>query len=347
LSDQSKHWENSLKLKEIASAIGGECRGEGDTEIYSLAPISVAGPNQLTFVANLKFSVQLTESRAEAVILREGDLRAWGGSAIVCSDPYVGYARAAQLLDTTPLPTVGRHSTSVVGTDVSIDSSASIGAHCVIGSGVRIGPGVFVGPGSVISEGATVGASTRLYSNVTIYHGVLVGDRCVIQSGAVLGSDGFGNAREVDHWIRIPQLGTLRVGDDVQIGANSTIDRGSLRDTVIGNGVVIDNQVQIAHNCHIGDHTGIAACVGIAGSVQIGRCCTLAGGVGVADNITISDHVHITMMASISSSIGTSGIYSSGTGQMPNRQWRRSAVRFRQLDAIVRRLKFLEQKFYK
>ena len=165
----------------------------------------------------------------------------------------------------------------------------------------------------------------------------------MVQSGAVLGSDGFGNARENDLWIRIPQLGGLSIGDDVQVGASTTIDRGSLGNTVVGNGVVIDNQVQIAHNCNIGDHTGIAGCVGISGSVTIGKHCTLAGGVGVADNVEIADHVHITTMSLVSSSIRSSGIYSSGTGQMPNRVWKRAIVHFRQLESIVRRLKALER----
>ena len=333
-----------MKLKTIASAIGGDCRGQGDTEIYSLAPAATAGPNQLTFVAHSRFLRHLAGSRAEAVILREDDLTGWNGAAIVCADPYAGYARAAQLLDTTPVPDPGCHPSVVAATDAKIDHSASIGAHCVVESGARIGAGAILGPGCVIAEGAVIGGATRLYANVTVYHGVLVGERCVIQSGAVLGSDGFGNAKEDDRWIRIPQLGALKVGDDVQIGANSTIDRGALDDTVIGNGVVIDNQVQIAHNCRIGDHTGIAGCVGISGSVEIGCCCTLAGGVGIVDNVTIADHVHVTTMTLISSSIYSPGVYSSGTGQMPNRQWRRSVARFRQLDRLARRLKSLERK---
>jgi UDP-3-O-[3-hydroxymyristoyl] glucosamine N-acyltransferase len=336
-----------LKLKTIAKAIGGECRGQEDTEIYSIAPAATAGANQLTFIANSRFLRQLVNSRAGAVILREGDLVGWDGSAIVCADPYVGYARTAQILDTTPVPDPGQHPSAVVADDATIDPSASIGAHCVVEKAVRIGKGVILGHGCVIAEGVAIGAATRLYANVTVYHGVVIGERCIVQSGAVLGSDGFGNAKEDGRWIRIPQLGTLRVGNDVQIGANTTIDRGALNDTVIGNGVVIDNQVHIAHNCLIGDHTGIAGCVGIAGSVEIGCRCTLAGGVGVVDNVTIVDDVHITTMTLISSSISSPGVYSSGTGQMLNRQWRRSVARFRQLDRLARRLKSVEQKIYK
>lgn len=240
-----------MKLKEIASAIGGDCRGTGDTEIHSLAPMATAGPNQLTFVAQSRFLRHLAGSRAEAVILREDDLAGWNRSAIVCVDPYVGYARAAQLLDTTPAPEPGCHPSAIVAADAKIDRLASIGPHCVVENGASIGPGAVLGPGCVIAEGAVIGAATRLYANVTIYHRVLVGERCVIQSGAVLGSDGFGNAKEDDRWIRIPQLGTLEVGDDVQIGANSTIDRGALGNTVIGNGVVMDNLVDVCFASHI------------------------------------------------------------------------------------------------
>lgn len=333
-----------MKLRTIASSIGGDCRGSGETEIYSLAPVTTAGPNQLTFVAQPRFLRYLAGSHAAAVILREDDLTGWNGAAIVCADPYVGYARAAQLLDTTPVPGPGCHPSAVVAADAKIDSSASIGAHCVVESGAKISAGVILGPGCVIAEDVVIGIATRLYANVTVYHGVLVGQRCVIQSGAVLGSDGFGNAKVGDRWIRIPQLGTLKIGDDVQIGANSTIDRGSLGNTVIGNGVVIDNQVQIAHNCRVGDHTGIAGCVGISGSVEIGRCCTLAGGVGIVDNVKIVDHVHVTTMTLISSSIRSPGVYSSGTGQMLNREWRRSVGRFRQLDRLARRLNAVERK---
>ena len=336
-----------MKLKKIANAIGGYCIGDDDIEIDSLAPVHSAGPTQLTFVAHSRLLDQLARSRAGAVILRQEDLDGWHGSAIVCADPYLGYARTAQLMDSTPVPDPGQHPTATVAMDAKVDRSAAVGPSCVVESRAIIGPGAMVGPGCVIGEEAVIGAAARLYANVTVYHRVLVGERCVVQSGAVLGSDGFGNAKQDGRWVRIPQLGTLKIGDDVQIGANSTIDRGALEDTIIGNGVVIDNQVQIAHNCEIGDHTGIAGCVGIAGSVKIGRCCTLAGGVGIADHVTITDDVHLTTMTLITSSILEPGIYSSGTGQMPNREWRRSVGRFRQLERMARRLKLLEGKLLK
>lgn len=336
-----------MKLRDIANAIDGYCQGDADVEIDSLSPIRGARPNQLTFVANSRFRLQLIESDAGAVILRESDIGAWDGPAIICADPYVGYALAAQLFSRPPSQTAGIHPTAVVASDVDIDESVSIGANCIIENGVHLGSGVVIGPGCIISEDSSIGGETRLFAKAVIYHAVSIGERCIVQSGAVLGSDGFGNAWNEEKWIRVPQLGRLIIGDDVQVGANTTIDRGSLGDTKIGNGVVIDNLVQIGHNCEIGDHTGIAGCVGIAGSVIIGRFCTLAGGVGVADNITIVDDVHITTMTSVTSSIKSPGTFSSGTGLMPSQPWKRSIVRFRQLDNIVRRLKTLERRFDK
>ena len=336
-----------MKLRDIANAIDGYCQGDGDVEIDSLAPIRTARANQLTFVANPRFRLQLSESHAGAVILRKSDIDAWDGSAIICSDPYVGYAQAAQLFNRPPLHTSGIHPTAVVASNADIDESVSIGANCIIENGVHLGSGVIIGPGCVISEDSSIGEDTRLFANTVLYHAVSIGERCIVQSGAVLGSDGFGNVWKEEKWIRVPQLGRLIIGDDVQVGANTTIDRGSLGDTKIGNGVVIDNLVQIAHNCEIGDHTGIAGCVGIAGSVVIGRFCTLAGGVGVADNITIVDDVHITTMTSVTTSIKLPGTFSSGTGLMLSQPWKRSIVRFRQLDNIVRRLKSLERRLDK
>jgi len=336
-----------LKLKEIATEIGGDCYGDGDTEIHGLASATLAGSGQLTFVANSRFRRFLNNCNASAVILHKDNLSKWNGPAIVCEDPYVGYARAAQLFAPKLAQEPGIHDTAIISSSAEINSLASIGINCVIEPGVKIGEGVVLGHGCIVAEGVSIGAMTTVYSNVTIYHGVEIGERCLIHSGAVLGSDGFGNAKDVDRWVRIPQVGSLRIGDDVQIGANSTIDRGTLEDTVIGNDVVIDNQVHIGHNCHIGDHVGIAGCVGIAGSVEIGQRCTLAGGVGLIDNIRLGDDVHITAMSLVSASIVTPGTYSSGTSHMPHGQWKRSAIRFRQLDDSVKRLNNLEQKLEK
>tara|TARA_Y100000031_G_C8146491_1_gene350225 strand:- start:345 stop:962 length:618 start_codon:yes stop_codon:yes gene_type:complete len=202
---------------------------------------------------------------------------------------------------------------------------------------------VVLGPGCVVGEGTTIGAHSQLLANVTVGHHVVIGARCRVQSGTVLGSDGFGNSHEQGRWVRIPQLGGLTLGDDVQVGAGTAIDRGAIGDTIIGDGVVIDNQVHIAHNVQIGAHTAVAGCVGIAGSAVIGSRCTLAGIVGVADHVTIADDVHLTGMSMVTGSISEPGVYSSGTGLMPNREWRRSVVRFRQLEQLAKRLAALER----
>jgi UDP-3-O-[3-hydroxymyristoyl] glucosamine N-acyltransferase len=267
----------------------------------------------------------------------------YGGPVVICENPYLAYAQVAGLFDQTPVPQPGCHSSAVIASDAVVDATAHVGPNVVVGAGACLEAGVTVGPGCVIGENVLIGQSSRLYANVTIYHGVKIGRRCVIQGGVVLGGDGFGNAKDKDQWIRIPQLGALTIGNDVQIGANTTIDRGSIEDTRVGNGVVIDNLVQIAHNCQIGDHTAIAGCVGIAGSVVIGRRCTLAGAARVADNVSIVDDVHLTVSTMVTASINRPGSYSSGMPQMASRDWWRNVARFRRLDDVVRRLRRLEK----
>ncbi len=333
-----------MKLEELAAVVDGQCRGDGGIEITGMATLQSAGAGEITFLSGSKLKSQLQGCNAAAVILRQEDCSAWDGAAIVCDDPHATYARIARILDSSPRQEPGIHSSAVVSDDAIVGESVSIGANCVVEAGCDIGGGVVLGPGCVIGQGAKLGENSRLTANVTVCHGVHIGKRCVVQSGTVLGSDGFGNTHEDGRWTRIPQLGGLIVGEDVQIGAGTAIDRGALGDTEIGNGVVIDNLVHIAHNVVIGEHTAIAACVAIAGSTVIGSRCTLAGVVGVADHVTIADDVHLTGMAMVTGSISEAGTYSSGTGLMPNREWRRSAVRFRQLDDLAKRLVALEQK---
>ncbi|MDQ2695806.1 MAG: UDP-3-O-(3-hydroxymyristoyl)glucosamine N-acyltransferase, partial [Pseudomonadota bacterium] len=207
-----------------------------------------------------------------------------------------------------------------------------------------LGPGVFVGPVCVVGEGAVLGEATRLMANVTVCHGVRLGRRVLVHPGAVIGSDGFGLANDAGRWIKIPQLGGVVIGDDVEIGANTTIDRGALDDTVIEEGVKLDNQIQVAHNVHIGAHTAVAGCVGIAGSARIGRHCTQAGGVGVAGHLEIADHVHVTGMSMVTESITAPGVYSSGLGVEPGRVWKKIRVHLRHLDDLARRVAALEKK---
>jgi len=332
-----------MKLGELAEKLGGVCDGDGDLEISALGTLEDAGAGDVTFLAVSTSSEQLAGCAASAVILREEDRDAWQGAAVVCENPHLGYARAARLLDNTPVPDPGIHPSAVVADTATVSETASIGANCVIEDAAAVGDGVIIGPGSVISERSELGAQTRLFANVTVMRGVIIGERCFIKSGAVLGSDGFGNTQEEGHWVRIPQHGGLRVGNDVQIGAVTTIDRGAIGDTVIADGVVIDNLVQIGHNCQIGEDTAIVSCVGIAGSVVVGKRCILAGAVGVADHVNICDDVHLTGMAMVTGSINEPGMYSSGTGLLPATEWRKAAVRFRQLDDLAKRVKALER----
>ena len=332
-----------MKLQEIARRVNGYCPVEGGVEITGLATLANAESHQLSFFVNSRLRDCLRSTRAGGVILREEDVRMYGGPVVICENPYLAYAQVAGLFDQTPVPQPGCHSSAVIASDAVVDATAHVGPNVVVGAGACLEAGVTVGPGCVIGENVLIGQSSRLYANVTIYHGVKIGRRCVIQGGVVLGGDGFGNAKDKDQWIRIPQLGALTIGNDVQIGANTTIDRGSIEDTRVGNGVVIDNLVQIAHNCQIGDHTAIAGCVGIAGSVVIGRRCTLAGAARVADNVSIVDDVHLTVSTMVTASINRAGSYSSGMPQMASRDWWRNVARFRRLDDVVRRLRRLEK----
>jgi UDP-3-O-[3-hydroxymyristoyl] glucosamine N-acyltransferase len=212
----------------------------------------------------------------------------------------------------------------------------------VIEDGVEIGPAVYVGPGCVVGKDSRIGAGTRLVARVAVVNGSVIGERCILHPGAVVGSDGFGNANDAGRWVKVPQIGRVVIGDDVEIGANTTIDRGSLKDTVIGDGVRLDNLIQVGHNARIGDHTAAASFVGISGSTQIGSRCTLGGASGFAGHLTIADDVHFTGMAMVTHSIREPGVYSSGIPAIPNREWRRNVARFQHLDALTRRVKALE-----
>ncbi len=331
-----------MRLKELAELLEGECRGESDLEVTSLGTLDEAGPSQITFLAASTPQEPLKDCRASAVILREQDASAWQGSSIIVENPHLGYARAARALDNSPKPAPSVHPTAVISPSATLGQDIYVGPNCVIEEGVTIGDEAIIEPGCVVGAGASIGAQTRLFANVTVLHGVRIGARCFIKSGAVLGSHGFGNTHEDGKWTRIPQLGGLLIGNDVQIGAVTTIDRGAIGDTVIADGVVIDNLVQIGHNVKVGEHTAIVSCVGIAGSVVIGKRCILAGAVGVADHVTICDDVHLTGMAMVTGSIDKPGMYSSGTGLLPTSEWRKAAVRFRQLDDLAKRIKALE-----
>lgn len=331
-------------LGELAEAVGGEVRGDRDCRIARIATLDGAGDGDIAFLAHRKYRKMLAVTHAAAVIVRAEDAVDCPVHALVVRDPYLAYAKVAALLHPQPAIVPGVHPSAVIAASAKIDASVQIEAHCVVGAGCEIGAGVFIGPGSVLGENCRVGAHSRLMANVTICSETTLGSRCLVHPGVVLGSDGFGQANENGRWQKIPQLGRVAVGDDVEIGANTTIDRGALGDTRIEDGVKLDNLIQVAHNVVIGAHTAIAACVGIAGSTKIGRHCAIAGGVGIVGHLEIADRVTITAMSMVTKSITEAGVYSSGTPLQENSAWHRNAVRMKQLDELAKRVRELEQR---
>lgn len=334
----------SRTLADLAGEIGGEVHGDADCVIAGVATLSDAQEGDLAFIAGRRYADDLTGTRASAVILTQEYLSSCPVNAIVVADAYLGYARAAALLHPPVVPRRGVHPTAVVSSAAELGDNVAVGAHTVIEPGAVIGANVCVGPGCYIGENARLGADSRLVANVTICHGTIVGQRALIHPGAVLGSDGFGFANDAGTWVKVPQLGVVRVGDDVEIGANTTIDRGAMTDTVLEDGVKVDNLVQIAHNVQIGAHTAIAGCTGIAGSAKIGKHCALGGGVGISGHLELADNVVVSGMSLVTKSIKSPGVYASGLPMQEVSAWRKSIVRIRQLDELARRLKSLEQR---
>ena len=331
-------------LGELATLTGADPEESVDAVISAVASLDTAGPGDISFLANRRYRAQLATTQATAVILPRQESAADYRFAVLRADnPYLVFARIARVLNPVTMPEPGIHANATVSAKASVDASAIVEAGAVIEAGARVGPGCRIGPGAVLGAGVHLGAGCRIDANAAVLGGSRLGERVEIMAGAVIGSAGFGFADAGDHWEAVPQLGRVLIGDDVSIGANTTVDRGSQGDTRIDTGCKIDNLVQIAHNVHIGEHTVIAANAGISGSTSIGRYCRIAGGVGFVGHIDIADGSTFTGMSMITGSISEPGIYSSGVPLMPTRDWRRSAVRFRQLDDMARRLEKLEQ----
>ena len=330
-------------LGELARRFGLTCSGNADRRITGLATLANAGPQDLAFLANRKYLPQLSRTGAAAVILHPDLADQCPIDCLLSESPYVAFARVTHLFDRAPAPAPGVNQSAVISPDAAVHPEASVGPHAVVEAGAELGPGVVIGAGVYIGHDSRLGAGTRVYPNAVIYHDVHIGEGCVIHSQAVLGADGFGFAPGEEGWEKICQLGGVRIGDGVEIGACTTVDRGALDHTVIEDGAIIDNLVQIAHNCRIGKNTAIAGCTGLAGSTIIGANCTLAGGVGVVGHVEICDNVHVTGMTMVTKSITEPGSYSSGTPMTPTREWKRSAVRFSQLDSMHQRLAALEK----
>ena len=328
----------------LADRIGAELLGDPERVVRAIAPLGVAGEGDLSFLANRRYLRDLGSTRASAVIVGPGDVDASPTAVLVLRNPYLGYARAAALMATPPVVQAGIHPSAVVEAAADVSPTASIGPLAFVGSGATVGARSHVGPGSVLEPESSVGEGSRLVANVTVCRGVRIGARCLLHPGAVVGADGFGLANDSGTWVKIPQLGTVRLGDDVEVGANTTIDRGALQDTVIGDGVKIDNQVQIAHNVVIGPDTAIAGCVAIAGSVRIGARCIIEGAAMISGHLDLADDVHVTGGTAVAKSIARSGVWSSGMPAQRSHVWRRMWVRMQKLDDLARRVSRLERR---
>lgn len=331
-------------LGQLAERLGATLRGAADKQISGLATLQEAQAGQLSFLANPQYRKYLADTQAAALLLTPADAEGYVGDALLVANPYLAYAQLSHLFDRKPVAVAGVHPTALIAADVQVHASASIGPYVVIESAAQIGAGVSVGAHCFIGARSQIGIDGWLAPRVTLYHDVRIGQRVVIQSGAVLGADGFGFANEKGIWQKIAQIGGVTLGDDVEVGANTTIDRGALADTIIGNGVKLDNQIMVAHNVQIGDHTAMAGGAGISGSSKVGKHCMIAGRAGLVGHIEVCDNVFITGMSMITRSITEPGSYSSGTAMQPSAEWRKSATRFRQLDDMAKRLQQLEKR---
>ena len=332
-----------LLASQIAQSIGAELHGP-DVPLSRVAELDDADAGSLSFMALAKYRDRLRRSRAGAVIVAPANADQVSCACLVSDNPYLAFARAAELLHPRRRALAGIHASAVVDASADVDASASIGPLCVIESGVVIGPRVELGPGCIVRADSRIAADSRLVAGVTVCECSIIGERALLHPGAVIGREGFGFAKDGERWVRIPQLGRVRLGNDVEVGVHSAIDRGALGETLICDGVKIDNLIQIGHNVSIGENTAMAACSGISGSTRIGRNCTIAGAVGMAGHLEIGDDVHFTGMAMVTRSFAEAGVYSSGIPAMPSNDWRRNVARFRHLDELTKRVKRLEDR---
>lgn len=329
-----------ISLKKLAEALGAKLLGDANHQIDGCATLGAAQATELSFINNNKYKDELLTTSAGVVILPESFLEDFSGNALLVANPYLAYAKAVTIIYQKPKQHGQIHKTAVIEETANVAQDCVIEAHVFIAHNVKLKAGSRVGAGCFIGENVQIGQNAVLLPNVTINDGTVIGDSVTIHSGAVVGSDGFGYAplENKGGWFKIPQIGHVVIGNNVDIGANTTIDCGALENTVIGDGVKIDNQVMIAHNVEIGDHTAIAGCTGIAGSTKIGEHCTLAGGVGLVGHISIADDVHVTGMTMVTHSIKKAGAYSSGTAFQSNSDWLKNAVRFKQLDKLTKKV---------
>jgi UDP-3-O-[3-hydroxymyristoyl] glucosamine N-acyltransferase len=337
------------RLGELVERLGGQLAGDPNIEISGIAPLSDAGVSHISFLSNSKLRAQAAQSGAAALILSAADdeivSASYTGARIVTKNPYAYFARAAQYFAalTAFVPAPGVDPSASVAPGARVAASAHVGPQVTIEAGAEVGEGVVIGAGCFIGRDAVIGEGTELFANVTFHARCTIGARGIIHSGAVIGTDGFGFANEGGVYIKIPQTGRVIIGDDVDIGANTTIDRGALADTVIEDGVKLDNQIQIGHNCHIGAHTAMAGCVGVAGSAKIGKYCTFGGAAMVLGHLTIADHVHVGSGSMVSRSLLEAGQYTGFYPLAKNADWEKSAAIVRNLASMRDKIRALEK----
>ena len=330
----------SPTLAELAERFDLTLVGDGSHRVSTVGTLAEAGPDAVTFLSNPAYRPQLAETNAGVVIVQESDSEACPGNALVAKDPYLAYARVAALFDTRPVPEPGIHGSAVVDPSANLADNVSVGPGVVIGPGCTLASGVQIGPGCVLASDVVMGEGSRLVARVTLGDGVRLGRRVLVHPGAVIGADGFGIAHAGTHWEKVPQLGSVEIGDDCEIGANSCIDRGAIGDTVLEEDVRIDNLCQIGHNCQVGAHTAMAAYTGIAGSTKIGRNCLFAGRSGAHGHIEIADGVTVSAMTMVKKSITEPGtVWSAGIPAQPMREWQKTLGQLRRLGITLKKLR--------
>lgn len=333
----------SLSLADIVNRLGGEVVGDARVIVRQVATLEKAAPDSIAFLANERYLGHLKATRAGAIIVGAQLRGTLAIPHIVAANPYAYFARVSALFNPRPAVVAARHASAIIHPGAVLGEGVHVAPHAVVEDGAVVGAGCRIGAGAYIGAGAAIGADSVLYPHVTIYHGCSLGKRAIVHAGVVIGADGFGIAMDEGRWIKVPQIGRVTIGDDVEIGANTTIDRGAIEDTIIEDGVKLDNQIQIAHNVHIGAHTAIAACVGIAGSSRIGRCCRIGGASGIAGHLNIADNVEISAHTLVTKSITDAGTYTGAYPFEPNRDWRRNAASLRNLGDLTARVRALEQ----
>lgn len=332
----------TITLQELAQTLGVTLRGDSQCSVSGLAKLEYAVPGQLSFLTHQHYRKFLSSTKASAVILSPEEANECPVSVLITDNPRLTLAKAAEIFEQESRPDPGIHPTAVIHNGCQIPTSVSIGAFCVLGENVVLGEKVIIESGTIIGDNCVIQENSHLKPRVTLYSNITLGARCLIHSGVVIGADGFGYAQDEGRWIKMPHLGGVCIGNGVEIGANTTIDRGVLDDTILGDGVIIDNLVQIGHNVVIGDRTAIAGCAAIAGSTHIGKDCLIGGGVGILGHLQIADKVYITAGSGVNHSLKEAGVYSSGMPAKPNTLWRKNIARFQYLDDMARRLRALE-----